>query len=93
MTVIDKKLTHRQTPDNSRYRQRTILRLPAVLARIGISRSSLYSAIKAGTFPDKIALGARAVGWDSAAVQDWIDAKFGPCGSTAAPGAAVAGGL
>lgn len=55
--------------------KRTIIRLPEVIRRTGLGRSSLYEAIKRGEFPNKFALGARAVGWDSLAVQSWIDAK------------------
>jgi prophage regulatory protein len=55
--------------------QSIILRQPEVRRRTGLGRSSLYEAIKRGEFPDKIALGPRAVGWDSIAVQNWIEAK------------------
>ena len=50
-----------------------ILRLPAVKARTGLSRSTLYSRISEGTFPAPIALGARAVGWLESDVDDWLD--------------------
>lgn len=52
--------------------QQTILRLPQVQMRTGLSRSSIYNAVKAGTFPNRIAIGARAVGWDSFAVDAWV---------------------
>lgn len=41
----------------------TILRLPAVLAQSGLSRSTLYSRISEGLWPPGVSLGPRAVGW------------------------------
>ena len=40
-----------------------ILRLPAVKARTGLSRSTIYQRVREGTFPQPINLGKRAVGW------------------------------
>jgi prophage regulatory protein len=42
-----------------------ILRLPAVKARTGLSRSTIYLRIKEGTFPAPVSLGSRMVGWPS----------------------------
>jgi prophage regulatory protein len=50
----------------------TILRLPAVIARTGLSRSTLYVLVAAGTFPQPIGLGARAIGWLETDVESWI---------------------
>lgn len=50
----------------------TILRLPAVKQRTGLSRSTLYLRISQGTFPRSIDLGGRAVGWVQAEVEEWI---------------------
>ena len=49
-----------------------ILRLPAVLDRTGLSRSSLYRKIQEGTFPKQIALGIRSAGWRESAVSRWM---------------------
>lgn len=43
----------------------TILRLPAVLADTGLSRSTIYMRIAQGVFTHPVSLGARAVGWPS----------------------------
>ena len=40
-----------------------ILRLPAVLTRKGISRSTHYQEIANGLWPPGVRLGARAKGW------------------------------
>ena len=52
-----------------------VLRLPVVLARTGLSRSSIYAKVAAGEFPEPINLGARAVGWLSDEVEAWLVAR------------------
>jgi prophage regulatory protein len=47
----------------------TILRLPAVKARTGLSRSTIYLRISEGTFPRPVSLGSRAVGWPDGEVE------------------------
>ena len=53
----------------------TILRLPQVMARTGLSRSSIYAKVAVGEFPEPISLGARAVGWLSDEVEAWLVAR------------------
>jgi prophage regulatory protein len=50
-----------------------ILRLPKVLERTGLSRSTIYFRISTGEFPAPIALGGRAVGWLESEVDKWLD--------------------
>jgi prophage regulatory protein len=47
---------------------RTVLRLKAVLAESGYSRSTLYLRIADGTFTKPIPLGERMVGWPASEV-------------------------
>ena len=42
---------------------RKILRLPVVLDRTGLSRSTVYLRVTEGRFPRPVSLGTRAVGW------------------------------
>lgn len=49
-----------------------ILRLPTVLDRTGLSRSTVYQRAAEGNFPKAVSLGARAVGWVEAEVDEWI---------------------
>ena len=49
-----------------------IERLPAVLARTGLSRSSLYAAVKQSNFPAQVRLSSRAVGFLAHEVDAWI---------------------
>lgn len=51
----------------------TILRLPSVKTRTGLSRSSIYLRISQNLFPSPISLGGRAVGWLESEINDWID--------------------
>jgi prophage regulatory protein len=53
-----------------------ILRLPAVKARTGLSRSSIYLRVADGSFPRPISLGARAVGWVESEIETWIARKI-----------------
>jgi prophage regulatory protein len=46
----------------------TILRLPAVKAHSGYSRSTIYLRITQGLWPRPVSLGARAVGWPASEV-------------------------
>ena len=49
-----------------------ILRLPNVLNRTGLSRSTVYLRVTEGRFPRPVSLGARAVGWIETEVEEWI---------------------
>jgi prophage regulatory protein len=56
--------------------QDTILRLPAVQLRTGLSRSTIYARVKDQSFPAPVRLSARSVGWSELAVQRWIDQRL-----------------
>ena len=48
-----------------------ILRLSTVLARTGLSRSTLYRKIEDGTFPPQVKIAVRCVGWHESAIIQW----------------------
>jgi len=50
----------------------SILRLPEVKARVGLSRSAIYLAISRDEFPRPVRIGARAVGWRESDIEEWI---------------------
>lgn len=50
----------------------TVLRLPAVAARTGLSASTIRRGVNAGSFPRPVPLGKRALGWLSAEITAWI---------------------
>lgn len=55
---------------------RRILRLPEVQVRTGFKRAHIYNLISQGRFPKSVQLGPRAVGWDSHAVDQWIEDRI-----------------
>jgi prophage regulatory protein len=54
----------------------SILRLPDVMRRTGLSRSSIFLAVKRGEFPAQIPLFGRATGWVSTEVDAWITKRI-----------------
>jgi prophage regulatory protein len=52
-----------------------LLRLPAVLARVGVSRSTLWSWAREGRFPRPVRIGARAVAWPESAINEWVASR------------------
>jgi prophage regulatory protein len=49
-----------------------LLRLPDVLNRVGMSKSTLYSRIRDKTFPQPLHLGTSSV-WVESEVTNWIN--------------------
>lgn len=47
-------------------------RLPAVVARTGMSRSWIYKEVAAGRFPKPVKVGG-ASGWNAEAIDRWIE--------------------
>ena len=54
----------------------TILRLPAVMAKTGLSRSTIYLRISQDNFPKPISLGGRAVGWVLEEIDAWLNEQI-----------------
>lgn len=49
-----------------------ILRIAAVLARTGLTRSTLYRKIQQGSFPKQVRIAVRCAGWRESAVTEWM---------------------
>lgn len=63
-------VTERKTiPMNATDR---ILRLPTVLSRTGLSRSTLYRKISEGTFPRQVQISIHGAGWYESEINTWI---------------------
>lgn len=60
------------TPELTAVRKEDMLRLPLVLQRTGLSRSTLYELIKKGRFPKQFKITERSSGWRSADIEEWI---------------------
>jgi len=53
----------------------TIIRLPQVIKKTGLSRSTIYALESCGEFPRKINLSSRTMGFLESEVDAWIVAK------------------
>lgn len=73
----DREQSRLKSQQRHYQRQRYIMRLPEVMAATGYKRSSIYNFMREGDFPKARQLGARAVGWDSLEIQEWICSKLG----------------
>jgi prophage regulatory protein len=51
-----------------------LIRLPEVVARVGLKRSSIYQRMAEGRFPKGRSLGPRCVVWVEAEIDTWIAA-------------------
>ncbi|TGQ08694.1 MULTISPECIES: AlpA family phage regulatory protein [unclassified Mesorhizobium] len=49
-----------------------IIRLNTVLARTGLSRSTMYRKIADGTFPAQIKISVNGAGWRESDINRWI---------------------
>jgi prophage regulatory protein len=49
-----------------------ILRLGSVLGQTGLSRSTLYRKIQAGSFPAQVRISERCIGWRQSDIEQWL---------------------
>lgn len=49
-----------------------ILRLPAVMAMLGVSKPTIYLWIKRGAFPAPLKIGPKASGWLLSEIECWL---------------------
>jgi len=52
-----------------------IYKISELVAVLGLSRTTIYRAVAAGTFPKPLSLSPRRVGWLAATVDDWLAAR------------------
>lgn len=52
------------------------LRLPSVIERTGLSRSTIYQRISENRFPKPVSLGSRAVGWLEEEITQWANERI-----------------
>jgi len=53
----------------------SLIRLPIVKERTGLSRSTIYLRISEGSFPKPVSLGSRAVAWIESEIDGWIQER------------------
>lgn len=56
-----------------------LIRLPEVMARVGLKRSSIYQRMAEGRFPKGRSLGPRCVVWVEAEIDAWIGSIASGC--------------
>lgn len=56
-------------PDHSASR---IVRLKTVLDRTGLTRSTLYRKVERGTFPKRVRISPRCIGWRESEIEEWL---------------------
>ena len=65
-----------------------MLRAPQVMARVGLSRATIWRRVKAGTFPPPTELGENSIGWPESLISSWIESRprrrYGASGEEAA---------
>lgn len=49
-----------------------LLRLPEVMARVGLKRSAIYQRMSEGRFPKSRSLGPKCAVWIEAEIDDWV---------------------
>lgn len=52
-----------------------ILRLPEVIAAVGLSKSSIWRLVKSAAFPQPIRLSQHAVGWELSEIEMWLEER------------------
>lgn len=54
-----------------------ILRLPAVMEMVGVSKPTVYLWIRQGRFPQPLRIGPKASGWLASELDSWIAERAG----------------
>ena len=55
---------------------RRLIRLHDVMARTGLSKTTIWRHIRSGEFPKSVNLTSGTVGWVEEEINDWIDARI-----------------
>ena len=53
-----------------------LIRLPEVIPRTGLSRSTIYNYIEDGTFPKQIKIGKRAMAFVDSEIEEWVQTRI-----------------
>jgi prophage regulatory protein len=62
--------------DVIRHPNPRLLRLPDVLARVGLRRSRVYDLVADGLFPRPVKLSTRAIAWVESEVDAWVHERI-----------------
>ena len=76
--TLEKFMTNTQTTQNHPKPEAAsyiILRLPQVMARVGLRRASIYQHMNNGTFPRSVKLTSHAIGWRENEIEAWLASR------------------
>jgi prophage regulatory protein len=78
MSAISPEFTNPSPPSTTVIAPTTsdatrLLRLPEVMARVGMKRSAIYQRMSEGKFPRSRSLGPKCAVWVEAEINAWID--------------------
>ncbi len=51
----------------------SMLRAPQVIARVGLSRTTIWRRVRAGTFPAPVEIGVNSIGWPESEIAAWLE--------------------
>ena len=71
MPLSTRDVTHTSQPADALPPAR-LLRLPEVIARVGLRRSAIYQRMSEGRFPRSRSLGPKCAVWIEAEIEEWI---------------------
>ena len=52
-----------------------MLRPHDVMVRTGLSRTTIWRGVRAGTFPAPLELGENSIGWPAAVIDGWLKSR------------------
>lgn len=61
---------------NGIQRRERFMRLDAVEQETGLKKSTIYAAMRAGTFPQPVRLSLRCVAWRDSEIQRWMSQRI-----------------
>ena len=62
-------------PVQARAPPSRMLRFVDVIECTGLSRTTIWRRVKAGTFPAPVELGANSIGWPELAIIEWVESR------------------
>lgn len=62
-----------------------VIRLPEVIRKTGLSRTTIYMMSRDQLFPEAVSLGGKAMGWIEAEINQWIKQRMAARQRTPAP--------
>ena len=68
---------HDELPSNALVRPLRLIRLPEVIARVGIKRSMIYRLMGDGQFPRSRSLGPKCAVWVETEIDEWVASVAG----------------